>query len=141
MAWPRLQTARVIGWWPPTAGSSPSGTPPSTARPEPRLRLPPWWAWPPIRPAPRRDTGWLTQPARCSPTMRATSGGTEQRPDWRPTVSQTFRSDQSGAVRPIRAEVLEGLEVLAGLIVELDLRCAQVLLQVGDRSRYLQAGQ
>ena len=31
-AWPPRPTARATGWWPPTAASSPSATPPSTAR-------------------------------------------------------------------------------------------------------------
>ena len=32
-AWRRRPTARATGWWPPTAASSPTATPPSTARP------------------------------------------------------------------------------------------------------------
>ena len=33
--WPPPRTATATGWWPPTAGCSPSATPASTARPDP----------------------------------------------------------------------------------------------------------
>ena len=42
------EPARATGWWPPTAGSSPSVTPPSTARPAECTSTSPSWAWPPI---------------------------------------------------------------------------------------------
>ena len=36
----------ATGWWPPTAASSPSVTPTSTARPGPSISTGRWWAWP-----------------------------------------------------------------------------------------------
>ena len=41
------ERARATGWWPPTAASSPSATPPSTARPAPSGSTSRWSAWPP----------------------------------------------------------------------------------------------
>ena len=48
--------ARATGWWPPTEGSSPSATPPSTARPGPSTSTSPSWAW---RPRPDGHGYWL----------------------------------------------------------------------------------
>ena len=49
-------TAGATGWWPPTAASSASGTPRSTARRAPSTSTSPWSAW-----RPRHDGGgyWL----------------------------------------------------------------------------------
>ena len=55
-AWPRRRTGAGTGWWPRTAGSSPSGTPGSSARPGRCTSTARWWAWPP---APDGGGYWL----------------------------------------------------------------------------------
>ncbi len=65
--------ARATGWWPPTAGSSPSVTPPSTGR---RARYG-WtsrsWGWPP--PPTAAATGWWRRTAGSSPSATPASTG------------------------------------------------------------------
>jgi hypothetical protein len=46
----------ATGWWPPTAASSPSATPRSTARPAGSISTSPSWAW---RPPPTAAGYWL----------------------------------------------------------------------------------
>ena len=47
----RPRQRRATGWWPPTAGSSPSATPRSTGRWAASTSTSPSWAWPPPRTA------------------------------------------------------------------------------------------
>ena len=74
---PPPRTAGATGWWPPTAGCSPSATPPSTAIPTPwassTISTLPWWAWPPPRTA--GATGWSAPTAGCSPSVTPPSTG------------------------------------------------------------------
>ena len=70
-AWPPPPTARATGWWPPTAASSPSATPASTARPAASTSTSPSWAWPPPRTA--RATGWWPPTAASSPSVTPAS--------------------------------------------------------------------
>ena len=51
-----LRRARATGWWPPTAASSPSGTPGSSAPPGAPTSTSPSWAW---RPRPTTPGYWL----------------------------------------------------------------------------------
>ena len=59
-------TAAATGWWPPTAASSPSATPGSTARPATCTSTSRWWAWPP--PPTAAATGWWPPTAASSPS-------------------------------------------------------------------------
>ena len=65
-AWPPPPTATATGWWPPTAASSPSATPPSTAPPAPSASTSPSSAWPP--PPTAAATGWSPPTAASSPS-------------------------------------------------------------------------
>ncbi len=65
-AWPPPRTARATGRWPPTAGSSPSATPPSTARWGACTSTGRWWAWPP--PPTAKGTGWWPPTGGSSPS-------------------------------------------------------------------------
>ena len=62
-------TAAATGWWPPTAASSRSATPRSTARPATSTSTSRWWAWPPPPTAPA--TGWWPRTAGSSPSASA----------------------------------------------------------------------
>ena len=55
-AWQPPRTERATGWWLPTAGSSPTATPGSSAPKAPSTSTPRWWAWQP--PPTERATGW-----------------------------------------------------------------------------------
>ena len=76
---------RATGWWPPTAASSPSVTPASTARPAVSTSTSPSWAWP--RPRTARATGWWPPTAASSPSVTPGSTGrpaasTSTSPSW-----------------------------------------------------------
>ncbi len=66
---------RATGWWPPTAVSSPSATPASTARPGGSPSTSRSWAWPP--PPTAGATGWWPPTAASSPS--ATPASTARR--------------------------------------------------------------
>ena len=61
----------ATGWSPPTAGSSPSATPASTARWAAAASTGRSWAWPPPRTA--RATGWSPPTAESSPSVTPAS--------------------------------------------------------------------
>ena len=69
--WRPRPIGRATGWWPPTAASSASATPPSTARPVASASTSPSSAWPPPRTA--RGTGWWRPTAGSSPSATPTS--------------------------------------------------------------------
>ena len=87
----------ATGWWRPTAGSSRTATPASSARPGPSSSTSPSWAWRP--PLTEEATGWSPPTAASSPT--ATPASTAPPPPspgrtssgWRrpPTASATGR--------------------------------------------------
>ena len=70
----------ATGWWPPTAGSSPSATP--VPRVDGRAPAQParWWAW---RPRPTAGaTGWWPPTAGCSPSATPASTARQARHRW-----------------------------------------------------------
>ena len=86
---------RATGWWRRTAASSPSATPPSTARPGTSRSPSRWWAWP--SPPTAAGTGWWPPTAGSSPTAtppstarRATSASTK------PVVGMAVTPDGGG---------------------------------------------
>ena len=72
-AWPPPPTARATGWWPPTAGSSPTGTPDSTGRPATSTSTSRWSGMAP--PPTARATGWWRPTGGSSPTGTPASTG------------------------------------------------------------------
>ena len=72
-AWPPPPTAAATGWWPRTAGCSPSATPASHGSMGGRPPRPsPWSAW---RPRPAAATGWWRRTAASSPSAAPGSSG------------------------------------------------------------------
>ncbi len=71
--WPRPPTAAATGRWPPTAGSSPSATPPSTGRWAASTSTPPSWGWRP--PPTAAATGWSVPTAGSSPSVTRRTRG------------------------------------------------------------------
>ena len=70
--WPPPLRAAATGWWPPTAGSSPSATQRSGGRPVASASTRRWWGWPP--PLRAAATGWWPPTAECSPSATQRSG-------------------------------------------------------------------
>ena len=69
----RPRQRRGTGWWPPTAGSSPSATPRSTGRWAASTSTSPSSAWPPPRTG--AATGWSPPTAGSSPSATPASTG------------------------------------------------------------------
>ena len=98
-AWRPRPTGRATGWWPPTAASSPSATPASTARPGRCTSTSRSSAW---RPRPTaRATGWWPPTAASSPS--ATPASTA-----RPARCTLNKPDRGHGRHPRRQGLLAG---------------------------------
>ncbi len=117
---PRPPTAEATGRWPPTAASSPSVTPRTTARPAATRSAAPSWAWP--APVTETVTGWsaptgasspsVTPPTRAAPPAcrraapswasrrRRTTGATGR---WPPTATSTPSATPATRATPRRS--------------------------------------